>query len=320
MKIFSHQKEGYKHTFILFGLFKIIHKFQKEKYKLKIKELQNQLDYLKEHADIFHLKPVRGALRKQQLDIMEFTKNFFKEVKDLKIKPFLCGGNLLGAMRHKGFIPWDDDMDFFVMRDDYEKLIQWAEKHGVVCYYHGKLSSYDSYKIAERLHHRVSEYPNQWVLDVWINQLQFSKGSSFDDQQFIDFFVFDYYDEDYTFEEHKEYLEKIYDEIKQIDYVDECTRFVRHEAKTNPHVTAKSNKIYYGIDGPLLKKWHTDFIPADIVFPLKKAVFEDTKFYIPNKPEEFIKWEFEDWLSFPEDLGCSHHNLAKEIYRKEINK
>ncbi len=73
--------------------------------------------------------PDRGALR--QLDDAEVRAHqlgvldvFSEHCRTHDITYYLCAGTLLGAIRHKGFIPWDDDIDVMLPRPDYERLCE----------------------------------------------------------------------------------------------------------------------------------------------------------------------------------------------------
>ncbi len=65
-------------------------------------------------------------LQLKQLDMLEYFKEFCDKN---NLKFYLIGGSLIGALRNKGFVPWDDDIDILMPRPDYERLhVLWKEQ------------------------------------------------------------------------------------------------------------------------------------------------------------------------------------------------
>ena len=61
--------------------------------------------------------------RKLQLKLLDIMQDFHEVCLKHDITYYMLGGTMLGAVRHKGFIPWDDDMDVGIPRNDYDRLL-----------------------------------------------------------------------------------------------------------------------------------------------------------------------------------------------------
>ena len=85
----------------------------------------------------------KETLKKLKEVEMEITDEIKRICDKHKLKYFLIGGSLLGAIRHKGFIPWDDDMDIGMFRKDYDLFIKYAKEELDKKYY---LDSFETNK------------------------------------------------------------------------------------------------------------------------------------------------------------------------------
>lgn len=69
-----------------------------------------------------------NMLKRLQQEELEILKEFVGVCEKLNLKYYIIGGTLLGAVRHGGFIPWDDDIDIGMPRKDYEVFIKEAQE------------------------------------------------------------------------------------------------------------------------------------------------------------------------------------------------
>lgn len=93
------------------------------KFNLKKHQLESQNHLLKMLLIDSNVE-FKGTLRDIQLLYVELLRFIDNVCKKHDIIYWLDGGTLLGAVRHNGFIPWDDDVDLTMLRKDYNKLIE----------------------------------------------------------------------------------------------------------------------------------------------------------------------------------------------------
>lgn len=113
---------------------------------------------------------------------LDMIQKFVEVCEKHNLRYFMDGGTLLGAVRHKGFIPWDDDADIIMPREDYNKLFEVAQDEFKHPYFFQSTMSEDGFF---RTHAQIRNSETTGFIKIDGEKEQVNKGI------FIDIFVLD---------------------------------------------------------------------------------------------------------------------------------
>ncbi len=123
------------------------------------------------------LELTKEQLRKVQLVELDILKEFDRICTKHKINYTLCGGTLIGAIRHNGFIPWDDDIDVAMERSEFNKflIVQEKELNKKKYYFQSIETNHEYVKLHANLRRKNSIYS-----DISINKPYDEQGIAID--------------------------------------------------------------------------------------------------------------------------------------------
>lgn len=277
-------------------------------FKIKIakreiaKERQENVfyQYKKDKIDITKVPQAQGLLRDIQLANLALLKELAYVCEKNNFKYILDAGTLLGAVRHSRFIPWDDDIDILMFREDYEKIVS-AFKN----------TTRNSDIYAE--YHRDKDTNSQYFIKIKHKKCPFLG---------VDIFPLDSYGKHLSLKEQLKATNKICKILKHLkkeidpNISNKETKTILTKTMKEKILLSSANEngdFVYGVDfAHKLKNW---FLDRDIVLPLRKIQFEDSKYTTVNKPKEFLKNIYGDYMKYPKKMKILHYsykNLTSE--------
>lgn len=299
--IFSISKLNETHKIIKILWIKI--KFPEKEFAEK-KSKSPYYFYKKNHIDITTIPKAKGQIRDIQLANLRLLIELDYVCKQNNLTYWIDGGTLLGAIRHKGFIPWDDDIDTAMLRDDYEKIIEAFNKSSrnpdiIACYFRNKKNCFI------KIRHKKCKHI------------------------FVDIFPWDKYGKRLTTQEQLDETENIKKFRKKIKkYLsepieDKKVKSILVNEFKKKFLENKNNDILgdyvWGID--YNHKWKNWFTHYEVLHPLKGIEFEGIEFPCLNKPEVFLSRLYGKYMDYPPKITMGHTmylNLT-ETDKKIIN-
>ncbi len=252
--------------------------------------------------------PDGSELRRCQLRMLEMLKFFDSVCKNNNLRYWIDSGTLLGAVRHGGFIPWDDDIDVCMMREDAMLIKKMYLKESI------------SNEFVLQCHETDKGYYLMWdkIRDVKSENLDNSYNHSILTYKGLALDIFRV-DDNSNF-----IIWKIFDKLVRwcVSYplLDNNGIWNKFRFIIGPSFFFLS-KVFYGIaylfsftrkKHFIVKSygipWYSE-IPIDYVFPLKTIEFEGYSFTCPREPEKYLSVLYKDWRTLPPEQARSAHRI-----------
>jgi lipopolysaccharide cholinephosphotransferase len=254
-------------------------------------------------------------IKQYELEILKFFHAFCVEN---NIRYFISHGTLLGAIRYKGFIPWDDDLDVLVPREDYDRLLT-------------IFKDTERYQLISFEKNPNYTFPYAKLCDMSTRKIEGGYHSHVELGLDIDVFPLDYWDDNLKKAKHEVKYQKRnmrflgLSKRKKPDSVNPVKRFVKGIAMALCKLRGSAyyvEKIIRGANRPEQKgsrymggkAWNVygerDILPAEVFAEAIELEFEGEKFFAPVGYDAFLTSLYGDYLPEPPvEKRKTHHSF-----------